>query len=414
MRSKHHASRLTFHVSRFTFHASRITHHVLLHNVMSFYATIQLTRPLNALIGFVSVCVAAFVAGSIQPLWKVGLASTSVMLILAGGNVVNDLFDVAIDRINNPTRPLVAGTVSSGTAWVLAVLLFGIGMASVWGLGPAMFGIAGLAVGLLVLYSAKLKRTLLWGNLTVSFLGGLVFVYGGMAVGKVRGAAVPAILAFLFHLGREILKDVEDRTGDGAAQANTVAVRFGAKGAFGLATGVFGMLILVTPLPFLFKLYALPYLLMVLVGVDAVLVYVVWSIWRDGSRRNLARLGRVLKVDMLVGLMAIVLGKGCVVRGESLSYHYQSPSNFPHALVPLTVLVARGHALPCSARLRPEAQPEGSPDRRPAQARSGDLRLAEVGNVVLASHFLTCSRAHVLTCSRAHALTCSSGGERVL
>jgi len=276
---------------------------------MSFYGTIQLTRPANALIGFVSVCIAAFVAGSIQPLWKVGLASTSVTLILAGGNVVNDLYDVEIDRINRLSRPLVVGTVSSATAWVVAALLFGIGIASAWGLGPAMFGIAGFAGVLLVLYSAKLKRTLLWGNLTVSFLGGLVFVYGGMAVERVRGAVVPAILAFLFHLGREIIKDAEDREGDRAAQANTVAIRFGAKAAFGLATGVFGILILFTPFPFLFRLYSLPYLLTVLIGVDAVLVYVVWSMWRDGSRRNLARLRRVLKVDMLVGLLAIVLGK---------------------------------------------------------------------------------------------------------
>ena len=276
---------------------------------MSFYGTIQLTRPVNALIGFVSVCVAAFIAGSIQPVWRVALASTSVMTILAGGNAVNDLYDVEIDRINNPTRPLVVGTVSSGTAWIVAALLFGIGIASAWGLGPTMFGIAGFASVLLVLYSARLKRTLLWGNLTVSLLSGLAFIYGGMAVGKARGAVVPAILAFLFHLGREILKDVEDRTGDRAAQANTVAVRFGAKGAFGSATGVFGTLILFTPLPFLLKLYALPYLVTVLIGVDAVLVYVVWSMWRDGSRRNLARLSRVLKVDMLVGLLAIVLGK---------------------------------------------------------------------------------------------------------
>jgi geranylgeranylglycerol-phosphate geranylgeranyltransferase len=232
------------------------------------------------------------------------------MWILAGGNVVNDLYDVETDRINQPTRPLVTGAVSPRTAWAAALLLFGIGIASAWQLGPAMFAVASLAAGLLVLYSAKLKRTLLWGNLTVSFLGGLAFLYGGMAVGKMRGAVVPAILAFLFHLGREILKDAEDRIGDGATRANTLAVRFGARRAFGLTTAVFGILILFTPLPFLFNMYSSSYLWTVLVGVDTVLAYVVWSMWKDGSSRNLARLSRILKADMLVGLLAIVLGRG--------------------------------------------------------------------------------------------------------
>ena len=273
-------------------------------------ALLRLTRPTNALIGFASVCIAAFIAGSIQPLWKVGWAAASAMWILAGGNVVNDLYDVQTDRINQPTRPLVTGSVSSRTAWATAVLLFGIGIASAWPLGPAMFAVASLATGLLVLYSAKLKRTLLWGNLTVSFLGGLAFLYGGMAVGKMRGAVVPAILALLFHLGREILKDAQDRIGDRATRANTLAVRFGANKAFGLTTAVFGILILCTPLPFLFNVYSSSYLWTVLFGVDTVLAYVVWSMWKDGSSRNLARLSRILKADMLVGLLAIVLGRG--------------------------------------------------------------------------------------------------------
>ena len=277
---------------------------------MALSPLLRLTRPANALIGFASVCVAAYVAGSIQPLWKVGWGAASAMWILAGGNVVNDLFDVETDRINQPTRPLVTGSVSSRTAWAAAVLLFGIGIASACRLGPAMFAVASLAAGLLVLYSAKLKRTLLWGNLTVSFLGGLAFLYGGMAVGKMRGAAIPAILAFLFHLGREILKDAQDRIGDGATRANTLAVRFGTRRAFGLTTAVFGILILFTPLPFLFNLYSSSYLWTVLIGVDTVLAYVVWSMWRDGSPRNLARLSRILKADMLVGLLAIVLGRG--------------------------------------------------------------------------------------------------------
>jgi hypothetical protein len=53
----------------------------------------------------------------------------------------------------------------------------------------------------------------------------------------------------------------------------------------------------------------LPYLLVVIPGVDLVLAYVIWSMWRDHSRSNLHRLSNILKVDMLLGLAAIYAGK---------------------------------------------------------------------------------------------------------
>ncbi|MFH1009333.1 MAG: geranylgeranylglycerol-phosphate geranylgeranyltransferase [Candidatus Latescibacterota bacterium] len=277
---------------------------------MVFWPLLRLTRPINASIGYLSVWTAAFVAGSIHPLVNVRWAAASAMAILAGGNVVNDLFDVETDRINQPTRPLVMGTVSSQTAWIAAVVLFGIGIACSLRLALPMLGMALLATGLLVFYNLKLKRTLLWGNLTVSFLGGVTFLYGGMAVGRIRGAVIPAILAFGFHLGREILKDVEDCAGDRATQANTLAVRYGPRRALGWATTVFGILVICTPLPYLFGAYSSFYLFTVLIGVDTVLAYVVGSMWYDRSPRNLARLSRLLKADMVVGLLAIVLGRG--------------------------------------------------------------------------------------------------------
>ncbi|OPX31853.1 MAG: hypothetical protein B1H40_03350, partial [Candidatus Latescibacteria bacterium 4484_181] len=116
-------------------------------------------------------------------------------------------------------------------------------------LGVAAAGIAGkwlLSISLggaiaVFLYSLRLKRTAFWGNFTVSLLCGLVFVYGGVCVGKPKATLIPAFLV-------------------------------------------------------------------VCVGIIPVICYVIWSIWRDNSSRNLGRLSSILKLDMLVGLLAILLG----------------------------------------------------------------------------------------------------------
>lgn len=64
-----------------------------------------------------------------------------------------------------------------------------------------------------------------------------------------------------------------------------------------------------TVLPYFFEIFSLLYLLIVIPGVDFVLVYVIWSMWRDSSAPNLHRLSNLLKADMLLGLAAIFLGR---------------------------------------------------------------------------------------------------------
>lgn len=272
---------------------------------------IELARPVNCLIGFCSILAAAFVArGALAPLRDVMVAGLSGMFILAGGNAINDVLDVDIDRINRPMRPLPSGRISRRLAVMEAGFLFFVGVISGGTIGRLVGGIALLAVGLLILYSAWLKRTVLWGNLSVSALGGLAFLYGGLAAERMRAAWVPAILAFFFHFGREVLKDMEDVEGDRSAQANTFPVRFGLRRASLLAMLIYGVLVFLSPVPFLLGLYRWPYLVVVVLGVDGVVAYAIGSLWKDRSPRNLVRLSGLLKADMLIGLMAIVVGRG--------------------------------------------------------------------------------------------------------
>jgi len=271
-------------------------------------AYVELARPVNVLIVAGSVLVGALASGVFPAGLPVLLSCLVAALITAGANAVNDVYDLQIDRINKPRRPLPSGRLDRTQAIRLAIVL----MVLAVGLSPSLgfwgFLIALAVAILLVTYSARLKRTPLWGNLTVALAAGLAFLYGGIAVGRPWPALIPAGLAFLFHLGREILKDAQDVAGDWATGAGTLPTRVGVPLALKWAGLVFALLILTTPVPYLVGRYSLAYLVIVILGVDIPLVYVIVSSQRNQGPDHLGRLSLLLKMDMWVGLVAILVG----------------------------------------------------------------------------------------------------------
>lgn len=269
---------------------------------------LELARPLNVFIAAVSVLVGGLVSGPLGAGQRILLACLAAGLITAGANAINDVFDVQVDAVNKPHRPLPSGRLRRSQAATFSAVLFGIGLFLSLFLGPEGLSIALVATLLLVLYSAWLKGVLFLGNLTVALVSALAFIFGGLAARGPGAAFVPAGFAFLFHLGREILKDAQDEGGDRLAGARTLPTVVGVPRALLWASLFFCLLILATPVPFLVGHYSLAYLIIVMLGVDLPLVYVMASSHRDRSPGNLGRLSLVLKWDMWVGLVAILVG----------------------------------------------------------------------------------------------------------
>lgn len=271
-------------------------------------AYIQLMRPLNGAIVFLTITVAALLAGATERLWLfVLLGSLAGALIAAGGNAINDYFDVEIDRINKPLRPLARGAIKPQGAWWAWRLLSSLGVIISAYIGPYTFAIALFWVGTLYWYSKSLKRTVLWGNLTVALATGLALLYGGYTVGNVQSVLIPALFAFLVNLARELVKDSEDVIGDARGNAMTMAVRYGVSASLGTASVVLALLIAATIVPYVKDLYNGSYLLLVSFT-DLVLVYAIIFMWRKQSPENLARVSGALKLSMVLGIAAIAFG----------------------------------------------------------------------------------------------------------
>ncbi len=270
---------------------------------------ITLIRPVNFFITAFSILVSCLLAGGTQTqLLPMIFASLSGALIGGGGMVINDILDIEIDRINKPNRPLPSGAITKYDALMFYGALTGFGLIMSAYVTRSAFIIAFVAVPAIFLYSRKFKATPLFGNILVGALTGLVFIYGGAAVGNIRQAIMPALFAFLINVGREVIKDMEDVEGDAKNGATTLPVKYGMKNAAIIATTFLMLVIASTVIPFMNGMYGMNYFIAVNLGVNPVLVYVIFSLWKNQSTKNLNLLSNILKWDMLVGLGAIYLG----------------------------------------------------------------------------------------------------------
>ena len=273
---------------------------------MRFKPYFKLTRFQNNLITFISVLMGGFIGG-VSSWGKLLLSALSAALISAGGYVLNDYFDLEIDKINRPLRILPRGDLSPKKALIFSISLFLMGFILSFFLKPVSIGIALVAIIFLFLYSVRFKRELLIGNVTVSIISAWAFIYGGVFSKNPEISLIPAILAFLFHLGRELIKDMEDVEGDQALRSETFPIAYGMRNSQFLASAIFLVLIILTIFPYKLKIFSIYYLILVLM-VDFVLFYIILSLWNNPSRENLGSLSRLLKFEMLLGLLAIFVG----------------------------------------------------------------------------------------------------------
>ena len=274
-------------------------------------AYLELTRPLNGVIALISAWLGGMFAsqGRVENIIDIRLllVSISALALLSAGNAINDYCDYNIDRINRPKRPLPSGRIRRRDALIFATVLVAIG---IW-LGALInrnaTGIAILVGVALVSYAFWLKRTPFVGNLVVSGLTGLTFIAGGVAIDSVKGTLIPATFAFLFTTAREIVKDLEDTEGDLKHNLKTLAI-LNPQLAVKTAIGFMALVILFSPIPYLFGWYSWHYLIVVGLGVDLVLIGLAMRLWRDASKENCAAIQHWMKWDIFVGLGAIYIG----------------------------------------------------------------------------------------------------------
>jgi 4-hydroxybenzoate polyprenyltransferase len=169
----------------------------------------------------------------------------ATVFITASGYIINDIYDVATDKINKNEKRIIGKKIKSRNAIFWYIFFNSIGLL----LGcyiayivekPAFGFIFFYCIFSLWTYSKHMKSAFLSGNLQVSFLTALsifnvvLFDMIPNGINKTNGELMIfkiilcyTAFAFITTFIREMIKDLEDMQGDRKIQAKTLAITYG-------------------------------------------------------------------------------------------------------------------------------------------------------------------------------------------
>jgi len=272
---------------------------------------IQLIRPELPLAAGLCVVLGEVVAlGGVPSLRQAMLGFLCGFFISGSAIILNDFFDLEVDRVNTPTRPLATGIILPAEAVWLTIITAILGLAaSAWISLPAfvlcvIFWIIG------ALYNWKFKAAGLWGNLMVSSSVGITLILGGMSVGQPWNGIVWcfALMAFFVDLGEEIAGDAMDIEGDRKRNSRSIAITRGKKFALTLSSLIFGVVIVVSIIPVLMGWMGITYLLLIILT-DLLIVVFAMRLLKSKTPESGRQSMRGIYLGAMIGVFAAILGQ---------------------------------------------------------------------------------------------------------
>jgi len=255
------------------------------------------------------------------------------MLIAAGGNIINDIFDVETDKINKPEKMLINKAIPLLTAKIiyfsLSIIGVIIGFYLAYRVGNFQLGLIfpGIAI-MLFLYSKTYQKIFLLGNIITSSLSAMVIlivwlfeffalILEPMVYSNIQNSLqfisylflAYALFAFIVSMVREILKDAEDIEGDRESGYNTLAIAYGKNPA-----KYFASLLIVLGMAFMayaqYWLYERGFQLIVWylgIIVQILFVYVLYYTLMAKSKKDFHSVSNAVKIIMLAGILSMQL-----------------------------------------------------------------------------------------------------------
>lgn len=271
----------------------------------------EILRPVNAIMAVVSVLLVALIGWEFD--LRVLVACFVVFIATGAGNVINDYFDYEIDAINRPQRPIPSGRIRRGVAGAYGIGLFILASALGFYLGPLPgFIVVGSSL-LMIYYAHTLKRKCFIGNLVVSFLTGLSFVFGGLIVGETVKAAYIGFYAFLMTMAREIIKDIEDIEGDKMEGATTLPIKYGHRIASIIAATFMLIASLTSPILYTINIFSILYIPILSIAI-IVFLKAAFKILKDPRKETAGEVSKQIKIGMGITFIAFALGSRTITR----------------------------------------------------------------------------------------------------
>lgn len=258
------------------------------------------------------------------------LLALSSVLIAAAGYIINDYFDLNIDRINKPDKLIVERYIKRRSALLLHIVLSIAGIMIGFYIDShtkvRFLGWANAAcVVFLFAYSISLKKRLLSGNILISLLtawtvfvvtfcetSNMIDLQGSYAVEKItRLTFLYAAFAFIISLIREAVKDMEDIDGDRRYGCTTMPIVWGMNTSKVFVTV---WLIVLIALLIVIQIYVLQFRWHIsaaycIVFIIFPLINIQRKLFRASDPRDYHKLSSAVKFVMLTGILSMIFFK---------------------------------------------------------------------------------------------------------
>ncbi len=281
---------------------------------MRFRSLPRLLRIHNSFMGSLSVVTSAWLFTH-DPLIIIN-GMLAYIFLASAGNVINDIYDIEIDKINRPNRPLPSGAISLNEAKIIFGILVFLGLLSsllssvlISNFWPFVIAVIFAIIG--VLYSSKLKIMGFIGNVTVGCSFSIGYIYGwtitGMALNLAKLITVTLffIVSTTLLIAREIIKGIEDIEGDAVKNVKTLARSKGIPLASRVAAFFLMIAILAfSALPFIgvVSIYFIPFMVIGDIAAFLSLVYALKG-FAGASKASL-----YAKIGAFTGLVGFLIG----------------------------------------------------------------------------------------------------------
>jgi 4-hydroxybenzoate polyprenyltransferase len=260
----------------------------------------------------------------------------SSVLIAAAGYIINDYFDLNIDRVNKPQKLVVEKIIKRRWAivWHIVLSVIGILLSVYIDLKERTLwvGFANLLCVLLLFgYSASLKKKFLVGNVLISLLTAWVIIVVFLCYyfnryyhqfgdyqnlysyinRLIKLSFVYSGFAFIISLIREVIKDMEDMEGDAKYGCKTMPIVWGIP-ASKVFTAVW--LIVLTGAIIILQFYAMHLHWWWSVGYSVVtiiipLLWILRKLYTAQVSKDYHQLSTAVKLVMLAGILSMIFFK---------------------------------------------------------------------------------------------------------
>ncbi|MEP2935587.1 MAG: geranylgeranylglycerol-phosphate geranylgeranyltransferase [Gilvibacter sp.] len=269
----------------------------------------------------------AFKVSQNLDLMQFALLVIATVAIAAGGNIINDIQDVAIDTINKPKKVLIGKSISEKWAYALYVIFTSLGVLSGFVLcnmvGKPNFAVLFVAIAaLLYFYATSLKQIFIIGNLTIALVVAIsVLIVPFFDFLPAADSALTvlqkqvfklvfhyAIFAFVLTLLRELVKDILDVDGDHSNEVRSIPVVMGRERAGNLALAL-GVFIFAAVLYYCYVYFLREPVLLAyfFAAIAAPLLLFCLKVFKAESKKDYQFLSTLLKLIMALGIASMAL-----------------------------------------------------------------------------------------------------------